>query len=117
MSPAVAVSRRRLTLGLLCLALGAFTARAFFGDGGLLDVRRQEKELGVMRARVESARERNKVLQSEIVDLRTGRTALERLARERLGYVAKGEVTYLFPLESSDPPPKPARPDSGSRQR
>lgn len=114
MSASVTVSRRRLTLALLCLVISIFSARSFFGEGGLLSLSRQKKELETMRIAVESSRERNQHLQAEIADLRNGHAAIERLARERLGYIAKGEVTYLFPEGSSDPPPDPNRPQPGA---
>ena len=100
----VRISRRRLLLALLCAALSFFTARSIFGDRGLLEVATQESELVRIQREVEAARARNRALLAEVVELRTGNASIERLARERLGYIKPGEVTYLFPEESSDPP-------------
>jgi cell division protein FtsB len=103
--------RRRLLLGLLCTALSVFTARSILGERGLLEALGQRGELVRIRREVEAARARNAALAAEIAKLRKAKenTAIESIAREKLGYIKPGEVTYLFPEESSDPPPAPAK--------
>ena len=93
---------KRLLLALLPATLLLCTARSILGERGLLEVARQEDELRQIQAEVQAARARNKNLAGQVVELRKGRVGLERIARERLGYIRAGEVTYLFPPESSD---------------
>ena len=87
--------------------LFAFTAQAIVGERGYMDVGRQSAERDTLALEVEAAREANARLVSEIAELRTGGPLLETVARERLGFIRPGEVTFLFPLESSDPAPSP----------
>jgi len=105
------IPRRRLLLLLLCAALSLFTARSIVGERGLLEALGQRGELARVRREVEAARARNAALAAEIARLRKVKenTAVESIAREKLGYIKPGEVTYLFPEESSDPPPAPGK--------
>ncbi|MGH9364871.1 MAG: FtsB family cell division protein [Thermoanaerobaculia bacterium] len=96
---------RRVLLVLACVFLSLFTARSLFSERGLLEVAREQKVLARLRGEVDTARARNAALAAEIADLKTGEAAVERLARERLGYIRQGETTYLFPEESSDSKP------------
>jgi cell division protein FtsB len=96
---------RRSLIALLGVCLVVLTARAIVGERGLLDVWRQESALQEAKAEVDAAQARNAALAGEIAQLKTGGAAVERLARERLGYGKPGEIAFLFPEESSDPTP------------
>ena len=93
---------RRSLIALLGVCLVVLTARAIFGERGLLDVWHQESELDLSRTQVKAATARNDSLAIEIAQLKTGGEAVERLARERLGYGKPGEFAFLFPEDSSD---------------
>jgi cell division protein FtsB len=95
---------RRLVGVLLVGLLIAFTAQAVVGERGYLDVGHQAAERDALAREVEFARESNARIAAEIAELNNGGPLLETLARERLGYIRPGEVTFLFPPESSDPP-------------
>ena len=73
------------------------TAAAFFGDHGYLDVRRQRQRYNELNAIHAARRERVDALRHEIDRLKDDPSAIERIAREDLGYVAKGELTLLLP--------------------
>jgi cell division protein FtsB len=98
---------RRLMVVLLGALLVAFTAQAVVGERGYMDVTRQSSERETLALEVAAAREANEKLISEIAELKNGGPLLETVARERLGFIRPGEVTFLFPLESSDPTPAP----------
>ena len=92
---------RRQRAVIVCLAfifLGG-TAAFFFGDRGYLDNRRQRDRFAELKA-VHAARlTRVDALKKDIDRLRDDPSALERIAREDLGFVAKGELILLLPGE------------------
>jgi cell division protein FtsB len=88
--------QRGLVAALVFVFLGG-TAAAFFGDHGYLDVRRQRHAYNELKA-VHSARlKRVETLRHEIDLLQDDPAAIERIAREDLGFVAKGELVLLLP--------------------
>jgi cell division protein FtsB len=103
------VRRQRSAIVAFVIVFLGGTAAALFGDRGYLDVerkRQQHREL----AETHAARlERVEALRREVDRLRTDPTAVERIAREELGYVAPGEITLLLP---GDDPAKPRRLDA-----
>ena len=85
-----------IVAGLVFIFLGG-TAAAFFGDHGYLDVRRQRHRFNELKA-IHAARvARVDALRHEIDRLKDDPSAIERIAREDLGYVAKDEITLLLP--------------------
>jgi len=96
---------RRLLQALLVVSLLLLAGRAIVGERGMLEVWRQRARLESLRQEVALAETRNQAVLDQITDIRSGGLALEELARERLGFIKPGEVTFLFPEESSDPTP------------
>jgi len=88
--------QRAVIVGLAFIFLGG-TAAAFFGDRGYLDNRRQRRQFEELKATHAARRERVEALKHEIDRLRDDPSALERIAREDLGFVAKDEITLLLP--------------------
>jgi cell division protein FtsB len=80
----------------------ASSAAALFGTHGYLDVRRQRVRLLELQASTEAHQQRVEALRREIDRLKTDPFAVERIAREDLGYVAPGEVTLLLPGDEED---------------
>jgi len=101
-------NQRTLIVGLVALFL-ACTAAALFGDRGYLDVARQERQYRELRDIHEAHQQRVEALRRDIERLRTDPAALERIAREDLGYAAPNELTLLLP---GDEPGEPARLDA-----
>jgi cell division protein FtsB len=95
---------RRAVIGALVLVFLGGVAAAFFGDHGYLDVRRQRDELAELRATHAARVARTEALMRDIDRLKNDPSAIERIAREDLGYVAKDEVTLLLPGPDPDEP-------------
>jgi cell division protein FtsB len=95
--------QRGAILALVLLFLGG-TAAALFGDRGYLDVKRQQIYYRDLRATNAAHLQRVDALRREIDRLRDDPTAVERIAREDLGFVAKDEITLLLPADPGDPP-------------
>ena len=88
--------QRGVVAGLVIIFLGG-TAAAFFGDHGYLDVRRQRQQFNELKALHAARLARAKAMRHEIEHLERDPSAIERIAREDLGYVAKDEITLLLP--------------------
>ena len=73
------------------------TSAALFGDHGYLDVTRQRLRYNELKIAHAMRLERVDALRHEIERLTGDPSAIERIAREDLGYVAKDELTLLLP--------------------
>lgn len=68
--------------------------RVWLGDGGIPEVVKLENETVEAKQSVERLQERNKALEAEVLDLKTGLEAIEERARNDLGMIRKDEVYY-----------------------
>ena len=75
----------------------------WFGNGGVVNLWRLEREIAAQRGENARLRERNAALEAEVVDLKTGLEAIEERARLELGMVKKDEAFYQI-IEQPRPP-------------
>ena len=94
---------RWLVLVLLAL-LGWLQYRLWVGEGSLAELQTLRQEILVQQTEIARLRLRNRTLQAEVEDLRTGEEALEERARSELGMIKKGEL-FLQVIEPTAPPP------------
>jgi cell division protein FtsB len=92
--PATLRWRLLFTLG-LCAAL-AMAGRSLIGERGLFEVWRKKGVHQKLAAEVQTLRAENVSLKREIQALRSDPIAIERIAREELGYSRPGEITFVF---------------------
>ena len=97
---------RALVWGMAAL-LALLLYALVFGDGGLLDWREQAAELQRARAENAALAERNRALEVELEDLRSGLEGIEEQARRRLGMIREGETFYRL-VEPGLGPEEPA---------
>ncbi|MEM9532883.1 MAG: cell division protein FtsB [Pseudomonadota bacterium] len=82
-------------INLLFVLLAALLQyQLWFGQGGLRDSWRLERDLDRQQTQNESLLSRNRELRAQVLDLKTGTEAVEELARSELGLMAPGEVFY-----------------------
>jgi cell division protein FtsB len=93
----------RLLLGLLLLLLILLQYRLWVGGGSLAEVNNLKREIGELREELVGLRERNRALQAEVEDLRSGQSAIEERARSELGMIKEGETFYQV-IQSSEAP-------------
>ena len=86
----------RLLCGLLAFVLAALQLQLWLGDGGLRELRLLERQLAAQRSVNAGLEQRNRALEIEVVDLKTGLEAVEERARSELGMIEAGETFYLF---------------------
>lgn len=91
----------------LLVLFGVLQYRLWIAEGSLAEKHRLQQEVEAQQAINHELRERNAVLEREVLDLQTGNDGLEQRAREQLGLVREGEMFYQFV-------PEPERPSSGA---
>ncbi|MEJ2693388.1 MAG: cell division protein FtsB [Candidatus Thiodiazotropha sp.] len=84
----------RPLIGLLLLLLILLQYRLWVGPGSLAEVNNLQHEIDTLRQELVGLRERNRALQAEVDDLRSGRSAIEERARSELGMIKQGELFY-----------------------
>ncbi len=84
----------RILIALLIVLILLLQYKLWFGEGGMRDV--AELRRAVAEQKEENARllERNRSLEAEVEDLRTGLDAIEEKARSELGMIKEGETFY-----------------------
>ena len=84
------------------------------GEGGIPEVVKLENETAAAQQNVEQLQERNKALEAEVLDLKTGLEAIEERARNDLGMIRKDEVYYQV-VEDGTADAKDANKDDNTR--
>lgn len=74
----------------------------WFGNGSVVNHWRLEREIEVQKAENARLRERNAVLEAEVLDLKTGLGAIEARARSELGMIKQDE-TFFQVIENGKP--------------
>ena len=77
---------------------------ALFGDGGLTDLLRLQRDLRGARAELSDQQLKVERLRREILSLERDPAARERIAREELGLALPGEYLFLLPEEGGSEP-------------
>ncbi len=85
-----------LLLGVTVGAAVLMVVLALADENGILPRRAKAREIAAMRATVARLQTEQKELEERLDNLAGGRFEMERIARERLGLVRKGELIYRF---------------------
>ena len=84
----------RILIIVLVLILLGLQYKLWIADGSYRDVRRLQAELKTQQQENELLRNRNSVLEAEVIDLKQGLNAIEERARSELGMVKEGETFF-----------------------
>ena len=85
------------TIGLfLILILVGLQYKLWFGDGSIVQSVQLDKKLAAQKEENKKLAARNRAVEADIVELKSGDQALEEQARYDLGMVKQGEVYYQF---------------------
>ena len=87
---------------LMLLFLAAIILDAFFSESGIIKIWELEREHLQLSSEVKELERRNFELEALIRALRDDPEAIEREAREELGYSRPGEDIFLFPPEQEE---------------
>jgi cell division protein FtsB len=89
--------RRGVVVFVLSVVFVVGTVALFFGERGFLDARRQRAELRELQTEVNDELAHVQALKAEVKRLQNDPTAIERVAREELGFAKPGEIQFLLP--------------------
>ena len=101
----------RWLLPVLLLLLGILQYRLWIAEGSLAEQRRLQREVEEQARVNEELRQRNAVLEREVLELQTGNAGVEQRAREQLGLIREGETFYQF-VDEEGAEPRAAAPSS-----
>ncbi|KTD17493.1 cell division protein FtsB [Legionella jordanis] len=86
----------RTIIIILLLALIGLQYKLWLGDGSILQWMSLEKKLETQTEENEKLLARNRAMEADIMELKSGDQALEEQARYELGMLKEGEVYYQF---------------------
>jgi cell division protein FtsB len=84
----------RWLLAILIILLAGMQYRLWFAEGSLAERHRLQQQVEEQLRVNKDLRERNAVLEREVIELQTGNAGVEQRAREQLGLVKEGEVYF-----------------------
>ncbi len=97
-----ALRRRIATLAVVLMAVALFV-HVMFGANGMVIYKQKRIEHEVLRKQIDQAQQENDRYTQRIQGLKSDQKAIEKEAREQLGYAKPGEYVYVAPA-----PAKPA---------
>lgn len=84
----------KLIVAVLFVLLVWLQYKLWLGDGGIPEVLELEREIESVQTEVDRLQERNRALDAEVMDLKTGIEAIEERARSEMGMIKKDEIYY-----------------------
>ena len=86
----------RMVMVFLIFALIGLQYKLWLGDGSILQLHQVEKRLLVQEKENNRLIARNRAMEANILELKSGDQALEEQARYELGMIKSGETFYHF---------------------
>jgi cell division protein FtsB len=106
-----ALRRRIATVAVIVVAV-SLLAHVMFGANGIVVYRQKRAEYKALQQQIEKVQQENERYTQQIQGLQTDQQAIEKEAREQLGYAKPGEYVYVPPA-----PAKTALPTSQSAKK
>ena len=78
----------------LIVLLGLLQYRLWFGDSNIRELRQYEQQIDALKQKASQLSARNKVLEMEVVKLKSGLNGVEEYARKDLGMIKQGETFF-----------------------
>ncbi|GIT22617.1 MAG: septum formation initiator family protein [Pseudomonadota bacterium] len=86
----------KVLYGFLIIVFLNFQFQLWLGEDSVRELNMLQTELDAQRQINAEIEERNRLLEIEVVELKTGLEAVEERARSELGMIEKGETFYLL---------------------
>lgn len=80
----------------LIILLSYLQYRLWIGDGSLAHAHRLENDIKLQQAEIDRMRERNRILDVEVEELKTGLDTIEERARNDIGLIKKDETFFII---------------------
>jgi cell division protein FtsB len=104
--------RRRIATVAVVVIAAALFVHVMFGDNGMVVYKQKRAEYETLKKQIDQAQQESDRYTQQIQGLKGDQRAIEKEAREQLGYAKPGEYVYVPPA-----PPKPAAPASHSANK
>jgi cell division protein FtsB len=78
----------------LLAVLAGLQYRLWVGDGSLAQVRELKQQIADQQGENQQLQERNRILEAEVMELKSGMETVEERARHELGMLKEGETLY-----------------------
>jgi cell division protein FtsB len=78
----------------LLALLAGLQYRLWVGDGSLAQVNQLQQQIAEQKGENEQLQERNRILEAEVLELKSGMETVEERARHELGMLKEGETLY-----------------------
>ena len=98
-----ALRRRIATLAVALMAVALFV-HVMFGANGMVIYKQKRIEHEVLRKQIDQAQQENDRYTQRIQGLKSDQKAIEKEAREQLGYAKPGEYVYVAPAPARSAP-------------
>jgi cell division protein FtsB len=99
-----ALRRRIATVAVALLAASLFV-HVMFGANGMVVYKQKRAEFEGLRNKIVQVQQENDRYTQQIQGLKTDQKAIEKEAREQLGYAKPGEYVYVPPVAAKPAPP------------
>ena len=97
--------RRRIATASVLLLAGWLFVHVMFGANGMVVYRQKRAEYQELHQKINDVQQENDRYTQQIQGLKSDQTAIEKEAREQLGYAKPGEYVYVPPSPSKPTPP------------
>lgn len=97
--------RHRIATIVVTILAAILFVHVMFGANGMVMYRQKRAEFEALQKRIAEEQKENDRYSQQIQSLKTDQQAIEKEAREQMGYARPGEFVYV-----ATPPPKPAPP-------
>ncbi len=106
--------RRRIVTVAVAVAAASLLGHVMFGANGWVVYRQKRAEYEALQKQIEKVQQDNNRCTQQIQGLQSDEKAIEKEAREQLGYAKAGEYVYVAPAPV---PAKPAPPANRSARK
>ena len=96
--------RRRIATGAVALLAAWLFVHVMLGANGMVVYRQKRAEYQELRKHIVQVQQENERYTQQIQGLKSNQTAIEKEAREQLGYAKPGEYVYVPPAAKPVPP-------------
>jgi len=97
--------RRRIATISVTVLAGALFIHVMFGANGMIVYRQKRAEYETLQKQMAQAQQENERYTQQIQGLKSDQKAIEKEAREQLGYAKPGEYVYVPPAPAKPVPP------------
>jgi cell division protein FtsB len=104
--------RRRIATAAIAVVTGLLLVHVMFGANGMIVYKQKRSEYQALQKQLARVREENEKVTQHIQGLQSDQKAIEKEAREQLGYAKPGEYVYVAPA-----PAKPSEPPANHSAR